>query len=93
MLLLRLRKILLCDILYYIIFIIVVIITLLRLFIVSDNYKSPYIGIVTKIVKISDKTTIYLDNKVIGNVYKNIDVALGDKVKVYGEEIGTLVHN
>lgn len=85
MLLLRLRKILLCDILYYIIFIIVVIITLLRLFIVSDNYKSPYIGIVTKIVKISDKTTIYLDNKVIGNVYKNIDVALGDKVKVYGE--------
>ena len=63
---------------------IVIIITIFRLNIKS-TYSNPYTGVVTKVVKISDKTTIYLDNKVIGNVYKKIDVTLGDKVKVYGE--------
>lgn len=82
--LLRLRKILLCDYLYVIIILIVGIITIFRL----NNtiiYNSPYIGIVTKIVRIDNKTSITINDKVIGTTYKNIDINLGDKIKVYGE--------
>ena len=82
MLLLRLRKILLCDILYYSILILVIIITVCRLNI-KDAYNYPYTGIVTKVVRIDNKTTIYLDNKVIGNIYKDNSISLGDKVKLY----------
>ena len=79
---LKLRKILLCDILYYSILLIVIILTIFRLSI-KITYSFPYTGIVTKVVKIDDKTTIYLDNKVIGNIYKNNSINLGDKVKLY----------
>ena len=85
MLLLKLRKILLCDSLYYIFLGLVVITTIFRLCIINNNYKIPYTGIVTKIVKNYDKTTICIDNKVVSNIYKNIDVSLGDKIKIYGE--------
>ena len=81
---LRLRKILLCNYLYIIILVLVIIITIFRL----NNtiiYNSPYIGIVTKIVKIDNKTTITINDKVIGTTYKNIDINLGDEIKVYGE--------
>ena len=79
---LRLRKILLCDNVFYIILIIVIILTIFRLNI-NDTYNYPYTGIVTKVVRNDDKTTIYLDNKVIGNIYKNNSINLGDKVKLY----------
>ena len=82
---LRLRKALLCDYLYYIILIVVIILTIFRLNIVNTTYKSPYTGIITKIAKIDDKTTIHIDNKVVGTTYKKINVSLGDKIKVYGE--------
>ena len=82
MLLIRLRKILLCDILYYVFFLLVVVITIFRLNI-KYTYNYPYTGIVTKVVKIDDKTTIYLDNKIIGNIYKDNNISLGDKVKLY----------
>ena len=81
---LRLRKILLCNYLYIVIVLIVGIITLIRL---NNNitYNSPYMGTVTKIVKIDDKTSITIDDKVIGTTYKSININLGDKIKVYGE--------
>lgn len=82
--LLRLRKILLCNYLYIIILILVIVITIFRLNIIN-NYNSPYTGIVTKITKLEDKTSIYLNNKVICTTYKKIDINLGDKIKVYGE--------
>ena len=82
--LLRLRKILLCNYLYIIILILVIVITIFRLNIIT-NYNSPYTGIVTKITKLEDKTSIYLNNKVICTTYKNININLGDKIKVYGE--------
>ena len=81
---LRLRKILLCNYLYIIIIFIVGIITLIRL---NNNitYNSPYTGTITKIVKLDDKTSITINDKVIGTTYKNININLGDKIKVYGE--------
>ncbi|MBR5370070.1 MAG: hypothetical protein IK137_02065 [Bacilli bacterium] len=81
---LRLRKILLCNYLYIIIILIVGIITIVRL---NNNitYNSPYTGTITKIVKLDDKTSITINDKVIGTTYKNININLGDKIKVYGE--------
>ena len=81
---LRLRKILLCNYLYIIIIFIVGIITLIRLN-TAITYNSPYTGVITKITKLDNKTSITIDNKVIGTTYKNIDINLGDKIKVYGE--------
>ncbi|MBR5370068.1 MAG: ComEC/Rec2 family competence protein, partial [Bacilli bacterium] len=81
---LRLRKILLCNYLYIVIIFIVGIITLIRLN-TTITYNSPYAGTITKIVKIDNKTSITIDNKVIGTTYKNININLGDKIKVYGE--------
>ena len=81
---LRLRKILLCNYLYIIIIFIVGIITIFRLN-KTITYNSPYTGTITKIVKIDNKTSITIDNKVIGTTYKNINISLGDKIKVYGE--------
>lgn len=81
---LRLRKILLCNYLYIIIIFIVGIITIVRL----NNkitYNSPYTGTITKIVKIDNKTSITINDKVIGTTYKNININLGDRIKVYGE--------
>ena len=80
----RLRKILLCNYLYIIIIIVVGIITIFRLN-NTITYNSPYTGTITKIVKLDDKTSITIDNKVIGTTYKNINISLGDKIKVYGE--------
>ncbi len=82
---LKLRKILLCDYVYYIFLIIVILLTIFRLNKIDVSYNSPYTGIVTKVVKINDKTVINIDNKIIGNVYKDINVNLGDRIKVYGE--------
>ena len=81
---LRLRKILLCNYLYIIIILIVGIITIVRL---NNNitYNSPYTGTITKIVKIDNKTSITINDKVIATTYKNININLGDKIKVYGE--------
>ena len=81
---LKLRKLLLCNYLYIIILVLVILITIFRLN-NTINYNSPYTGIVTKIVKIDDKTSIYINNKVIGTSYKDINISLGDKIKVYGE--------
>ena len=81
---LRLRKILLCNYLYIIIIIVVGIITLIRLN-NSIIYNSPYTGTITKITKLDNKTSITINDKVIGTTYKNIDINLGDKIKVYGE--------
>ena len=81
---LRLRKILLCNYLYIIIIIVVGIITIFRLN-NTITYNSPYTGTITKIVKLDDKTSITIDNKVIGTTYKNINISLGDKIEVYGE--------
>ena len=63
---LKLRKVLLCDYIYYIFLIIVILLTIFRLNIKSI-YSSPYTGIVTKIVKIDDRTTININNKVIAS--------------------------
>ena len=81
---LKLRKILLCNYLYIIIIIIVGIITIVRLN-TTITYHSPYTGVITKITKIDDKTSITINDKVIGTTYKNISINLGDKIKVYGE--------
>ena len=81
---LRLRKILLCSYLYIIIILIVGIITIIRLN-TTITYNSPYTGIITKITKLDKKTIITIDNNVIGTTYKDININLGDRIKVYGE--------
>ena len=88
---LRLRKILLCDYLYYSILLFSLLYTIIN---ISNPPKTSYTeksktfaGIVTKIVK-KEYTTIYIKNKEIvsTNLYhKNNNIELGDKVKITGK--------
>lgn len=88
---LRLRKILLCNYLYIIIFILVLIVSLIRINIPNKSHikKNSFTGIITKIEKNSDKTSFYIKNKetIIAYTYNNINLNLGDKIKVTGEFI------
>ena len=88
-----LRKILLCDILYIFIFLLVLLISFFR---INYHYKSEYdskskyaVGIVNRIYYDKDRITIYLKNKenLLVTYYskKNIDIKLGDVIKVFGE--------
>jgi competence protein ComEC len=94
--LLRLRKILLCNFLYYIIFILVLLITIIRLVIPKTSIYSEdntyIIGIITKLVIKDDKALIYVKNRetvIVTYYYKKISevnkLSLGDKIKVIGE--------
>ena len=88
---LRLRKILLCDYLYYSILLYSLLYTIIN---ISNPPKTSYTeksktfaGIVTKIVK-KEYTTIYIKNKEIvsTNLYHNKNnIELGDKVKITGK--------
>lgn len=92
---LRLRKILLCNYLYYSIFVLSAVVLLIRLnttkvSIYKDNMKS-FTGIVEDIIIKDNKLTITLNNKerVIGTYYlkkdeKLFSIQLGDKIKVSG---------
>lgn len=88
---LRLRKILLCDYLYISIIIIVLSITIVRLVIPKQsNYNestNTFIGIVEKIERKDDQIRLYIKNRetVIGTIYKDVDINLGDKIKITGE--------
>jgi len=89
--LLRLRKILLCDYLYYTFLLFSILYTIIN---ISNPPKSSYTeksntftGIVTKIVK-KEYKTIYIKNKEIvsTNLYHNKNnIELGDKVKITGK--------
>ena len=91
---LRLRKILLCDCLYFIITILVLLITIYRLSIpIISNYNessTSFIGTITKIIVKDDKVTIYVKNKetIIAYYYLNqlnySNLKLGDKVEITG---------
>ena len=88
---LKLRKILLCDYIYISIFITVIILTIIRLNIpnksnIKENNKS-FTGIVDKIIIKDNSTILYIKNKeiVIAYTYKNKNIKLGDKIKVYGK--------
>ncbi len=88
---LRLRKILLCDYLYYTFLLFSILYTIIN---ISNPPKSSYTeksntftGIVTKIVK-KEYKTIYIKNKEIvsTNLYHNKNnIELGDKVKITGK--------
>ena len=88
---LRLRKILLCDYLYYSILLYSLLYTIIN---ISNPPKTSYTeksktfaGIVTKIVK-KEYTTIYIKNKEIvsTNLYHNKNnIELGDKGKITGK--------
>ena len=89
---LRLRKILLCNYLYYLLLIIVLLITIIRIELpnksIYTNKSTKVVGIITKIIY-QDKTTIYLKNKeniivTFYNLPSNIKLHLGDKVEVQG---------
>ena len=84
---LKLRKILLCDYLYYIIFITTILLTILRLNIIKeDNYnykKNTITGVVTKVAN----NRIYLKDKIIITTISNentISIHLGSTLKVKG---------
>ncbi len=91
---LRLRKILLCDYVYFIVTILVILITIYRLSIpVISNYNessTTFIGTINKIIVKNDKVTIYVKNKeiIIASYYLNqldySNLKLGDKVKIMG---------
>ena len=88
---LRLRKILLCDYIYYSILLFSILYTIIN---ISNPPKTSYTeksntftGIVTKIVK-KEYTTIYIKHKEIvsTNLYHNKNnIELGDKVKITGK--------
>ena len=88
---LRFRKILLCNKVYYLLFILTIIITITRLVIPKNSsYSSSsnkFIGIITNIKKQEEYQTIYLKNKetVILTIPNNYNLHLGDKIKVLGE--------
>ena len=91
---LKLRKILLCDWLYYIILLLVIIISIIRLSIpLTSKYtgkEKETIGIITKINIKNNKVTFFIKGKeqLIVTYYlknnKKIDVSIGDKIKVFG---------
>ena len=88
---LRFRKILLCNKVYYLLFILTIIITITRLVIPKNSsYSSSsnkFIGIITNIKKQEEYQTIYLKNKetVLLTIPNNYNLHLGDKIKVLGE--------
>ena len=91
---LKLRKILLLDYIYFIFFFIVIILTSIRLLIPkTSNYNintNQVIGIVTNIKEKDKKVTITIKTKekLLMTYYKNklnINLNLGDKIKVIGE--------
>ena len=91
---LKLRKILLLDYIYFIFFFIVIILTSIRLLIPkTSNYNintNQVIGIVTNIKEKDKKVTITIKakEKLLMTYYKNklnINLNLGDKIKVIGE--------
>ena len=91
---LRLRKILLCDYVYFIVTVLAILITIYRLSIpVISNYNessTTFIGTINKIIVKNDKVTIYVKNKeiIIASYYLNqldySNLKLGDKVKIMG---------
>ena len=88
---LKLRKILLCNYLYIIILIISIFLTIIRLNITKEKtIKDSYTGIINKIVYKEKSTLIYIDN-VVGTTYKKIDLNLGDKVTIYGENTNNFI--
>ena len=91
---LKLRKILLLDYIYFIFFFIVIILTSIRLLIPkTSNYNintNQVIGIVTNIKEKDKQVTITIKakEKLLMTYYKNklnINLNLGDKIKVIGE--------
>ena len=99
---LKLRKILLHSELYYLIFIITIIIAIIRLNIpkksIYNKNTKEVVGIITSIYKDNDKIKITLKSKekILVTYYykKNINLSLGDKIKVYGDfNIPIVNHN
>ena len=87
---LRLRKILLCNEVYYIVFLIVILMTLIR---INYPYSSHYqdntkevIGIITSIKEIDSKTTYEIKAKetLIATTSQKNKYQLGDKVIIKG---------
>lgn len=91
---LKLRKILLCNYIYYIIFLLIAIITFIRLLSPKESIynekSSKFQGIVTKIIIKNEKITLYIKNKetIIATYYqknnKKIYLNLGDKIYIKG---------
>ncbi len=85
---LKLRKILLYDFLYYLIFILVLILVFIRINSPVKNINDNHIkGTVIDIYKDNDRVDLIIksDNyKIKGTYYKNIDIFLGDVVEVSG---------
>ena len=91
---LKLRKILLCNYLYYSVFLIVILISLIRLSLpktTTYTEKSKnFQGIITKLSKKGDKLTINIKNKetIIAHTYKkeiqDLSLKLGDTVSITG---------
>ena len=87
---LQLRKILLCNYLYYSIFLITIFFLIIRLSIpkesiYNENSKS-FTGIITKIEEKENSLKLYIKNKetIIASLKENIPIQLGDKVKITG---------
>ena len=91
---LKLRKILLCNYLFYIAFIFSISLTIIRINIPKlSNYNENskvFTGIIIQIIEKEDKVIYKIKNKeiVIGTLYlknkEKIEVHLGDKVKIIG---------
>ncbi len=91
---LRLRKILLCKYMYYIIFLLAILYTFIfinseRKSIIDINTHEFY-GVITKIIKKDNSLRLYLKNKetIIANYYikdKKVNLHLGDSIKVEGD--------
>ena len=91
---LKLRKILLCNYLFYTVFIFSISLTIIRINIPKiSNYNEnskTLIGIIIQIIEKEDKVIYKIKNKeiVIGTLYlknkEKIEAQLGDKVKIIG---------
>ena len=91
---LKLRKILLCDYIYYLIFIIVIIISTIKLTIpkksIYTEQTKEVIGIITNIEEKDKQITLTIKAKenLLVTYYLNklnIKFSLGDKIKIIGE--------
>ena len=87
---LQLRKILLCNYLYYSIFLITIFFLIIRLSIpkeslYNENSKS-FTGIIIKIEEKENSLKLYIKNKetIIASLKENIPIQLGDKVTITG---------
>ena len=88
---LKLRKVLLCDYIYISLLFIVLILSIVRLsFSNNITINNKYTGIIHKVVYKEKSTLIYIDN-IVGITYKSIDLDLGDKVTIYGENDGNYI--